>query len=325
MNTNHIISKRVDDIKEIRQEYNIVDDYVKNTLPFRKNGFGRYHLKDVPETDKQKMVQMYLDGYNTYTIGKAFDMSYKQIVTVLDMYNIPRIYSGGSRKYTLDEHFFDVIDNEDKVYILGLLYADGTVNSKYNLIQISLQEDDLELLEEVNRRLGSNKPLQLIHYEYAKDRYGLNMKNQYRLTLSSSIMKQALINLGCVPKKSKILEFPNIPKELYPHFIRGYFDGDGSIFKGVAKNRTSDNYRIDLVGTYDFLLPIQKYLKEKLGISGGGIYPHHSTPEIYNLSFSGKQQTKKIADLLYDNATIFMKRKHDRYIDYYYTNNSSAA
>ena len=325
MNSNHIISKKVDDIKQVRKQYNIIDDYVERTLPIRTNGKGRYLLKDVPEDDKQKMVQMYLDGYNTYTIGEAFDMSYKQITSVLDTYNIPRMYSGGRRKYTINEHFFDVIDNEEKAYILGLIYADGTVNSKYNWIEISLQEDDFELLRIVNEKMGSNKPLKLINYEYSKERYGLNMKNQYRLTLSSSIMKQALIKLGCVPNKSKILEFPNIPKELYPHFIRGYFDGDGSIYKGVAKNRTSNNYYIDFISTYNFVLAIQEYLKEVLGISGGGIYQHRSTPEMYYLSFCGKQQTKRIADLLYKEATIFMQRKYERYLDYYYTNNSSVA
>lgn len=36
---------------------------------------------------------------------------------------------------------------------------------------------------------------------------------------------------GCVPNKSLILKFPTtLPNELVNDFIRGYFDGDGSVY-----------------------------------------------------------------------------------------------
>ena len=75
MNYGHLISKKDVNIGQLRKEYDIIDDYVANTLPRR--GRWRFLVKDIPIKDKEKMCKMYLDGYDTYTIGNVFDMSYK--------------------------------------------------------------------------------------------------------------------------------------------------------------------------------------------------------------------------------------------------------
>ena len=40
-----------------------------------------------------------------------------------------------------------------------------------------------------------------------------------------------LFELGCLNNKTQKIRLPNLSNELMPHFIRGYFDGDGSIYK----------------------------------------------------------------------------------------------
>lgn len=53
----------------------------------------------------------------------------------------------------------------------------------------------------------------------------------YCVHLTSDNMFVDLCKHGCVPNKSLILTFPRtIPDNLIHHFIRGYFDGDGSVF-----------------------------------------------------------------------------------------------
>lgn len=203
MSQRHLISKKDVDISELRKDYDIVDDYVNATLPHR--GRWRFLVKDIPDYDKNKMVNMYYDGYDTYVIGEAFDMSYKQILKVLDEKGVDRIYSGGNRKYTLNEHYFDDIDTPNKAYILGFLYADGWNDVDKNIITISLQEGDKDILDSINKEIGSNKPLIYIHCEHHFEKYGLHAQNQYRLTVSSHIMSQALAKHGCVKKKSLIL------------------------------------------------------------------------------------------------------------------------
>ena len=47
---------------------------------------------------------------------------------------------------------------------------------------------------------------------------------------------EQLISHGCLPNKSLILQLPNtVPNNLLRHFIRGYSDGDGTIYKNKLK------------------------------------------------------------------------------------------
>jgi len=70
-------------------------------------------------------------------------------------------------------------------------------------------------------------------------------------------MYNDLLNLGIVPRKSKILRFPTkeqIPENLIQHYIRGYLDGDGSV--QLHHNCLS----ISFVGTKEVLIGIQNTL-----------------------------------------------------------------
>lgn len=324
MNNGHFISKKDVDICELRKEYNIVENYVENTLP--KHGNVRFFLKDVPDSDKEKMKKMYLSGYDSYTIGEVFDMSYKQILKVLDEYNIKRIYSGGKRKYDLNEHYFDCIDEPNKAYILGFLFADGWNDTDKNIISMSLQERDKDILEQISIEIESNKPLVYVNYEHFSDQHNLNACNQYRLVVSSHIMSQALASHGCVKNKSLTLQFPVLRDDLYSHFIRGYFDGDGSLYRSVRNDNKGDNYAVSIVSTEAFVVKARECILNHIDINMGGIYDacnHNGITKC--LVFCGRKQTKIIMDWLYSDADLYLKRKHDRYLSYYYENNSLTA
>ena len=57
------------------------------------------------------------------------------------------------RKYTVDDSFFDVIDTQNKAYILGLLYADGCNYEDNNLIKIDLVQEDQDPLLKVKEAM----------------------------------------------------------------------------------------------------------------------------------------------------------------------------
>ena len=141
---------------------------------------------------------------------------------------------------------FEIIDTEEKAYWLGFLYADGSVGSKEDKIELGLAEKDLKHIEKFRDFMNiTNK----ISYREST--------RSYRISFRSSKCKQDLINKGCIPKKSLILEFPNekqVPNNLIKHFIRGYFDGDGSI----AKNK--NKVRATIISTEDFCWGIKNYL-----------------------------------------------------------------
>ena len=127
------------------------------------------------------------------------------------------------RKIDVDDTLFESIDNPFKAYWLGFLYADGNIT--YNLlktkysVELCLSEKDLDHLEKYKNFLNTSKKIS----------YRSNTKS-YRLNIQSKKMCENLINLGCTPKKSLTLKFPEfLSEDLVNHFIRGYFDGDGSI------------------------------------------------------------------------------------------------
>ena len=76
----------------------------------------------------------------------------------------------------------------NKAYILGMLFADGHNDTEKNVVTLSLQEEDKEILDKISIELGSNKPLYYVHNEELSKKHGLKMKNQYRLRVSSYIM-----------------------------------------------------------------------------------------------------------------------------------------
>lgn len=84
----------------------------------------------------------------------------------------------------------------------------------------------------------------------------VNNKVKYMFRVHRSSMVRDLNILGCVKRKSLILKFPDekiVPKELMNHFIRGYFDGDGSISIGR-------NIKVNFTGNTNFILDLRNYL-----------------------------------------------------------------
>ena len=55
------------------------------------------------------------------------------------------------RTYTLDEKYFDKIDSQNKAYILGFIYADGSINK--GCLNITLSNKDVEILEFIKDEL----------------------------------------------------------------------------------------------------------------------------------------------------------------------------
>lgn len=165
----------------------------------------------------------------------------------------------GKRLYTLDETFFEVINNEYKAYWLGFLYADGYVSKRkagQDVFGIKCSINLLEHLTQFNNSIGSNKPIG----EYTSGSGYNKGKNFIQLIIISSKMVNDLEKLGCVSNKSLILKFPTkeqVPENLNSHFLRGYFDGDGSVFMSEGTNGKTDvkypRINVQLCGTFEFL------------------------------------------------------------------------
>lgn len=133
----------------------------------------------------------------------------------------------------------------------------------------------------------------------------------YRISFRSANCKQDLINKGCVPKKSLILKFPTpqqVPDSLIRHFIRGYFDGDGWF------TNTEECFQIGIISAPDF---IEGFLNCVDNINTANkIFDVHRKDGAKRYVFGAYQDVKNFLDWIYRDATVWLDRKYEHYIDF---------
>lgn len=269
------------------------------------------------ENEEKEIIELYQNqNMSTVKIGKLYGCSHKKIAKILESYNIPRT-GVGRRKYKINEEFFDKIDNQDKAYILGFLYADGCNYMPKQTISMSLQEEDFDILEKIRLCMENEHPLEYLDYSNKHD-FGYTYKNQWRMLIFSKHMCDSLNNLGMTPSKSLTLEFPKIEKEFYRHFIRGYFDGDGSVYQRFV-NENNKPVILTITSTSSFLEQIKQIISDELCIKAG-IYDASNHNGITKVLSMTKGASKIFLDWLYADANLYMQRKYDRYIKYFYEN-----
>jgi hypothetical protein len=199
------------------------------------------------------------------------------------------------RKYKLNENFFEAIDSEEKAYFLGFLFADGYVNEKFNVVDLTIHHKDKEILDKfIENIYPEGRPLMIVKKDYL------------RLVINSSRFINDLVSYGCIQAKTFKLKFPTIPEIFQRDFIRGYFDGDGSIC--VGKDGTLN---LSIVGTINFLNGMKLILAEKCMLNDTIYDDRH--PERQNniraLRFGGNILINRIYHYMYDNSTIYLLRK----------------
>lgn len=261
------------------------------------------------EQDVLSIIEKYsLNKINSNQIAKLYNVSSDSIRKILRNNKIEiRNSSECHRKYEVNNYYFEKVDTEDKAYFLGLFYADGYVNLKSNYIQLGLKEDDIDILHSFREYIGFNGNI----------RFDLmNNKTKFRrIIIQSQRLCNDLNKLGCFQKKSLILKFPNeqqVPNHLLNHFVRGYFDGDGYISCGIKQN--NEKYvHVSITSTLDFCLVLKHTVYNSLGVKSS----IHKTPTndiTKNITVGGFRSCILLLDWLYDKSTIFLKRKHNKYI-----------
>ena len=140
-----------------------------------------------------------------------------------------------------------------------------------------------------------------------------NNTNYCSLTIKNKHLVDSLIDKGVVYNKSKVLRFPTndiVPAKLIHHFIRGYFDGDGSVYFSPPHGYIG----ISIDGTEMFL---SKVLEIFSSVSGTHAKLYESKGTIKSLKVGGSKQVKAIYEYMYKDATVFLGRKKDRFDTYF--------
>ena len=205
-----------------------------------------------------------------------------------------------AKKYSVNERFFDKIETEYQAYFLGLMASDGCITDENKLL-IGLAREDEQVLKLFKHCINYTGPLYLIAGRTVKH------KDQTRLQIRNKTLFEDLKKHGITERKSLTLKFPELKDDLIPHFIRGYFDGDGSVKfnHGVI--------RVQFVGTYEFLFKLQSILMEKCELSAVKMYQANKAKNTFDLTYGGDTQVMRIYDYLYNGTFCFMQRKKDKF------------
>lgn len=257
---------------------------------------------------KEEIIQKYIDGMSIDKLKEIYPQYGKNnIYRMLKNIGIVRNDSEKSRKYTYNKEYFKIIDNEEKAYWLGFIYADGYIingikGKNKDSLGITLSIEDKEHIEKFKKSIDSNHPINIY-----KTKYGTNSA---RIVIQDEELVADLIKLGVLRNKSLKLKFPTsdiVNESLIYHFIRGYFDGDGSLKK---KGKNIKGYDFSVLGTIEFLTELKVYLNVN-----NKIRKCNKNNEVnnYHLTFGGNQKVKHVTKKLYENATIYLNRKYERY------------
>lgn len=235
--------------------------------------------------------------------GAFIPVSDHIVKQVLNKYNIPikTLQETNVNKYYINHNFFKT-QNEDMAYWLGILGSDGCVSSTENQIYIELQRCDRELLEKLNKSIENQRPIK--DYETAR-----GYENS-KLYFYSKEIKNDLAQYHIIPNKTYNPEYC-FPEKLNPQYIkdyiRGLFDGDGSI-----KQNTSVSWQVD-TSSYDIAKKIVEFFaKNDIELQISFLSKKNIT--IYRVYGYTKQKVQKIYNLLYNTqSTLFLERKKEKF------------
>ncbi len=204
-------------------------------------------------------------------------------------------------KYDVDEKFFEKW-TPVMAYVLGYLYADGSLENAPYLRgkYLRLTSTDKDLVDFTRNALRSKHTIVVIPSDSP------NRKIRYFLRIGSHKIYDSLLALGLFPNKSLTMEFPKLSPEFLPHFVRGYFDGDGHV--GIAKERNVFKRMIVVFvsGSEKFLINLAQGLKLTLKLRINKVY---KGSKAYRLAYSIGDSVKIFKYIYKDSNGQFLKRK----------------
>jgi len=207
----------------------------------KKVGFDTSQFKAsklLTDKEEQEIAEMYFTQ-NSTSLAKQYNCSPKLISKIWRNHNL----SGKeTRRYYSNFSYFNKIDSVDKSYFLGFIASDGCVYARNNdtqqqMLSIGINQKDEEVLIKFLKYIEGENP---INNHYADKTY------VSQIQIVSDELCNDLSKYNIVPRKTWSYCPTNIPEEFMWHFIRGFFDGDGSI--SWSKNSNLSKCNINFCG-----------------------------------------------------------------------------
>jgi hypothetical protein len=198
--------------------------------------------------------------------------------------------------------FFDTIDTEEKAYWLGFFYADGLLDKNGSVLKLELSSKDASHLQ----RFADIFQREVQVNERSPDKRNGQVYATARCAIACSYLWNALIEKG-IKQGNTLSEdvsvFEHIPEALMHHFVRGFFDGDGTVHRSKK-----GGLQFGFVGSYSFMA----YLREVIVVSVGLSAPKlDESQKLAVLHWNGNGVSNRFKNWLYRDATIWLERKRN--------------
>ena len=291
---------------------------------------------------KDKLVDLYYQQKNSLEdIAKEYNCTRQMVKLLMEKYGLTRRKRSDARVLAIKRGKFDRLDYHDidedffgqwtpeMAWVLGLLFTDGNVQRRGTRLSISISSVDLDLLENISRFLKTTRPIRKCIQSYDKTRH------IYQLEFYREKMRDDLHNLGLIEKKSLIIGFPDVPDEYIRHFIRGCWDGDGSVY--ITGEKIKASY---VTGSKAFIERLVEELCKKgicrkrpyseskreierlRSIYPVGKYPlkisteNRSKSPAYTIKINSKESMERLFYYFYAGVdeSMYLKRKYDVFV-----------
>ena len=240
--------------------------------------------------DHISIIGQYRDGIGVMELSRQYSVHRSTIQRLLIKYDV-EFHSRvpvNSYNYTFFKSY-----TPESCYWAGFIMADGHIRSgsHENALSIKLSIQDYDHLVKFKRIIG-----------YIGNIYKNKDDTYCYINLSGELLIKTLRNnFNITTRKSLTAEFPKlIPVDMITHFIRGYFDGDGTVC--IVKHRLVCGF----IGTYDMLTNIQDYflcngIRARTETGKIKLF-HRSLKNTYAFSHNSRN-TKDMLKLMYENST----------------------
>lgn len=241
----------------------------------------------------------YNSGKTLKEVAGIYNLTYTGLNSFLKKKGIDLSKSERYKKhkyFSLNNKIFEEIDTEEKAYWLGFILADGYINKTYDKLEIALQEKDLNHLEKFKKFINTSVDIKYKEKE-----------KSYRITICSKDICRDLKKHGIENAKSltcrlnsKLLN----NEKLKYHYIRGFWDGDGSIYFTKAYKAT-----VSFVGNKFIINDI----KENIDLFKDSAISHKKNTNAYIIKISHKKSIEFVKRIYQEN-NIYLERKYNKVI-----------
>lgn len=257
---------------------------------------------------KQQVVLHYQSHPMTISnLAKDFGLSNPTIIKILDEYHIQRYKKAKIYNPELIENYFEDINSEFKAYYLGFIITDGNVfkdKSKSN------RQASISITQNIQDEYILQKFLDEVK---SKTSIGHDGRGCSRAAVRSNKMAEDLLKYGVCEQKTTSCYLPILDDKYMNHLIRGILDGDGNIKAHQTNVNNRFAHAISFCGTHKLMNDIGDYVSQRFHIIKPKVYDYDDR-RLSEIKWQRKEDMYTIGEWLYGDATVFLRRKYDKYL-----------